>query len=146
MDWIFWLVIAVLFVIIECFTTQFISIWFALGAIIALLLSFLHQSVLIQLVAFIITGLGLAICLHPIIKKKMVRPKALNADGLVGQTAIVTEDFVQGEGRVLIDHVDWKAKADEELHQGDHVQVTAIHGVTVTVEKKGKDTEKWLRY
>lgn len=142
----FWLGLAILFVIIECITTQFLSIWFALGAIIALGLSLFHQSLLIQLAAFIITGLGLAVCLHPWIKRKLVHPQALNVDGLVGKQAIVNQNFSNGEGRVIVDHLDWKAKSNEELKQGDTVQIIAVNGVTLTVSKKREEEEQWSCY
>lgn len=146
MDILVWLGIAILFVIIECFTTQFISIWFAVGAMVALLLSLIGCSLFWQLVVFIITGLGLAVGLHPLIKRKLIQPKALNSDGLVGKQAVVIQNFVNDEGRVLIDHMDWKAESNESLKKGDNVQVTAIHGVTVIVSKKREDEEQWSYY
>lgn len=146
MDILVWLGIAVLFAIIECFTTQLISIWFSIGALVALLLSLLGCSIFWQLLSFIFVGLGLAIGLHPLIKRKLIQPKALNTDGLVGKKAIVVQSFSNGEGRVLMDHMDWKAKSDEELQEGDEVQVSSIHGVTLNVVKKREDEEQWSYY
>lgn len=137
---------AIIFIIIECFTTQFISIWFALGAIIALLLSCLNFSFFWQLLSFATVGIILTFSLHSIITKRRLKPKALNADGLIGKTAIVEQDFVQGEGRVIVEDMDWKAKSNEKLLKGDSVKIIEINGVTLTVTKQSEDNNQCLYY
>lgn len=137
---------AIIFIIIECFTTQFISIWFALGAIIALLLSCLNFSFFWQLLSFATVGIILTFSLHSIITKRLLKPKALNADGLIGKTAIVEQDFVQGEGRVIVEDMDWKAKSNEKLLKGDSVKIIEINGVTLTVTKQSEDNNQCLYY
>lgn len=55
------------------------------------------------------------------------------ADGTIGKLAIAEKDFVDHEGVVVIDHMEWKAKSDRNHKKGDKLIVTELSGVTVTV-------------
>ncbi|MGL6260295.1 NfeD family protein [Vibrio sp. WXL103] len=59
-----------------------------------------------------------------------------------GRTAIVSDDFVAGEGRVQLDGALWNAhsKSDSTLKQGDVVTIVEINGLTLTV-KPGQTTQ-----
>ena len=47
-----WLLIAVTFAVIEAMTLGIVSIWFAIGALVAMLVAFLVDSFIIQLLFF----------------------------------------------------------------------------------------------
>ncbi|PQJ71604.1 serine protease [Vibrio jasicida] len=58
-----------------------------------------------------------------------------------GKLAIVSDDFVDGTGRVQLDGALWQAKAEQKLKQGDHVTVVKIKGLTLTVKPSDRPKE-----
>ncbi|MGR5237981.1 NfeD family protein [Vibrio alfacsensis] len=51
-----------------------------------------------------------------------------------GKIATVSDDFVDGTGRVQLDGALWQAKADEQLKRGDQVTILNVKGLTLTVK------------
>ena len=128
--------IAVLGFGIEVFTTQLISIWFAISALINLFLISMHVSLKWQLIQFIVTGVILLLIFRPLAKKLQPKFHPMNAaDGIVGKTGTILNDQ-----RVKVDGQSWKYAADTKLNAGDSVKVIALNGVTLKVQKiKGKE-------
>ena len=121
---------------IEVFTTQLISIWFAISALINLFLVSMHVSLKWQLIQFIVTGVILLLIFRPLAKKLQPKFHPMNAaDGIVGKTGTILNDQ-----RVKVDGQSWKYAADTKLNAGDSVKVIALNGVTLKVQKiKGKE-------
>ena len=131
-----WIMIAVLGLGIEIFTTQLISIWFAVSALINLFLVSMHIGLKWQLIQFIVTGVILLLIFRPLAKKLQPKFHPMNAaDGIVGKTGTVLNDQ-----RVKVDGQSWKYAAVEKLNTGDSVKVVALNGVTLQVQKiKGRE-------
>ena len=55
-NWL-WLLIAVTFALIEAMTLGIVSIWFAIGALVAMLVAFIVDSFIIQLLVFLSVSL-----------------------------------------------------------------------------------------
>ncbi len=53
-----------------------------------------------------------------------------------GKLAVVSDDFIDGEGRVQMDGAFWQAKSEDNqgLKQGDHVTIVNVKGLTLTVK------------
>ena len=128
--------IAVLGFGIEVFTTQLISIWFAISALINLFLVSMHVGLKWQLIQFIVTGAILLLIFRPLAKKLQPKFHPMNAaDGIVGKTGTILDDQ-----RVKVDGQSWKYATDTKLNAGDLVKVIALNGVTLQVQKiKGKE-------
>ncbi len=60
-----------------------------------------------------------------------------------GKHAVVSDDFVDGEGRVQMDGAFWQAKTEENqgLKQGDQVTVVNIKGLTLTVKPSDRPNQ-----
>lgn len=132
MDWFrIWIIIAILGFAVEAFTTQLVSIWFAISALINLFLSTMNVGIKWQLIQFIITGIILMLIFRPIAKRMQPKSHPMNAaDGIIGKTGIVLSDR-----RVKVDGQSWKYSSVESLNVGDQVKVLALDGVTLTVQK-----------
>lgn len=116
---------------IEIFTTQLISIWFAISALINLFLISMHASLKWQLIQFIVTGTILLLIFRPLAKKLQPKFHPMNtADGMVGKTGTILNNQ-----RVKVDGQSWKYVADAEVDVGNLVQVVALNGVTLKVQK-----------
>ena len=138
--YIFWLAAMILLLIVEGAVPGLVSIWFALGALAAMISSFFEAPFWLQLVWFTAVSLA-ALCLtRPLVKKYVnasVQPT--NADALIGKECIVTEsiDNIAGEGAVKISGQVWTARSADDsvkIGQGQIVKVKEIQGVKLIVE------------
>ena len=138
MWWIFWLAALVLFLIVEGLTVGLVSLWFAVGALAALLLSLAVESVWVQTAAFLAVS---ALCLagvRPLLRRWMApgARAATNADRLIGQEAVVTEtiDDLAGKGAVQVEGQTWTARSGgAPIPRGAVVKILRIEGVKLYV-------------
>ena len=138
--WI-WLLGLVVFVVLEAVTYQIVSIWFALGAVGALIAKAVGADFTVQIVIFIaVSGICL-LCLRPVSKKLLKnKTEATNVDSLIGADAIVTADInnLKGSGKGKINGMTWSMRADdgEEIKEGETVTVLRVEGVKLIVKRK----------
>ena len=78
--WIFWLIAAGIFFIIEMATIGFLVFWLGIGAILAMLTSFITDSILIQSLVFVITSTLLLIFTRPLVDKFIKVPKEIKTN------------------------------------------------------------------
>ena len=134
-----WLIAFVLFTVVEFATSMaLISIWFAAGSLVALVLSAFDVPLWIQLLVFILVSAILLICTRPIAKKHAKNNIDTNIKIIIGKTAKVIEDIdnLKATGRVRLDGVDWTAISDtgEIIEKDSHVTVTKIEGSKLYVK------------
>ncbi|MBE6174236.1 MAG: NfeD family protein [Rikenellaceae bacterium] len=140
--WHIWVIVALLFVIVEIFTTGFAVMCISFGCLFGAAASALEWDVKWQLLAFAVGTVLAFMTVRPLVYKffyKKGQEVKTNAEALVGRRAIVTER-IEGElhpGRVKIDGDDWKAVCEsaEPIEVGAAVEVTAINSVILTVKK-----------
>lgn len=135
-----WLLVAIGLGIIEAMTLDLVSIWFAIGAFVAMLPAFLGAPVWAQLATF----LGVSLCTlwltRPVVAKVLrVKKTSTNADRVIGMMGLVTVpiDTVKGEGRVLVNGLEWAARSEDgaPIEAEAEVLVRAIEGVKVIVTR-----------
>lgn len=140
MNWaaILWLVLMVVFLIVEAATVTLASIWFAGGALAALAVSLLGVDIWVQVAAFLLVSSALLAALRPLAKKYLT-PKvtATNIDAIIGSTGLVTESVENwnAAGQVKLGAMYWTARSTtgETIPQGTKVRVDRIEGVKVFV-------------
>ena len=135
---IFWFVAFLVFLVIELVTVNLVTIWFAIGAIFAMISSFLTDSVIIQAAVFLITSLAVLLLTRPLMKKfKGFDRIPTNSDRVIGKVGEVTVKIEKNKyGEVKIFGNRWTATSSQVLDVGDHVKVKAIDGVKLIVEKE----------
>lgn len=137
-----WVVLMVGFLIVEGVAPGLVSIWFALGALAALISALLGAQVWLQAVWFVVVSVLALIATRPLAKKYVnSRIQATNADMLIGQECIVTEtiDQLHGTGAVSVAGKVWTARcaeADRVLDKGSVAVVERIEGVKLIVKTK----------
>lgn len=138
MDSILWLIAVIVFVAAEAATTALISIWFAVGAAVALIVSLFTASLPLQFLVFaLVSAVTLAIMVPMLAsRRKGKKTPVTNGPALsVGKRGVVLQAILPGEiGRVRVDGLDWQARAAEALPQGTRCQVLFAEGNVLTVQ------------
>lgn len=135
-----WLIIAVLFGIIEVATVGISSIWFVFGAAAAMVLALLGFPVPLQIAVFLIVSVVLLVFTRPILVEKLNLGKAkTNVETIVGKEGLVIKsiDNVSGVGQVKIGGQIWSARSatGEKIEREELVMVEKVEGVKVIVRK-----------
>ena len=102
---ILWLVALIIFGVVEAATVGLASIWFAAGALAALILSAFLNSLLVQVVVFLAVSFVTLLLVRPLAQKYFnARRTATNADRVIGQEAVVVQeiDNLRGLGQVKV--------------------------------------------
>ena len=140
MNWaaIVWLALIVLFLLAEAATVSLVSLWFAAGALAAMIVCLLQGTVGFQIAVFLVVSGGLLALLRPLVRK-FVTPKltSTNVDAVIGSTGIVTAaiDNVAATGQVKLGAMVWTARSTsgEPLPEGARVRVDRVEGVKAFV-------------
>ena len=136
---IVWLAALIVLLVVEAATVALVCLWFAAGALCALIVSFFVESVWVQLAVFLAVSLVCLLALRPLAKKYMdPRRVATNADRVVGAEGVVTEpiDNLKAQGQVRVDGAPWTARTEPDappISAGTAVRVLRIEGVKVIV-------------
>lgn len=138
---IVWIVLAIVFAVIEAMTAQIVTIWFAVGTIGAIVANVLNASEFVQLVVFVAVSILTLIIARPYMKrftKTNVQPT--NADMCIGEKAIVTEEInnILSTGQAKIRGNVWTARSVDSsiIEKDSYVIVTAIEGVKLIVKRE----------
>ncbi|NLC73206.1 MAG: NfeD family protein [Ruminococcaceae bacterium] len=139
---VFWIVAFVVFLVFEAATAGLSSIWFALGALVALLLAAFGVTLWVQILSFFVVSIVTLILTRPLVLKYVNnKTTATNADRAVGEEGVVVEriDNLLSEGAVLLDGKVWTARSEQgELIEKDTlVTVLRIEGVKLIVKPTG---------
>ncbi len=139
--WVFWLIAAGIFFIIEMATIGFLVFWLGIGAILAMLTSFITDSILIQSLVFVITSTLLLVFTRPLVDKFIKVPKEIktNAYSIIGKKGIVISKInnIEGTGQIKIGGEVWSAKSfeNEDIPENTEIEIVEIDGVKAVVKE-----------
>ncbi len=137
---VIWLILLVIFIVIEVATVGLLTIWFAGGALAAVIISLFHFGAVVQIVVFLVVSLVLVLLVRPVAQKKFNRGHIrTNAQTLIGEDAVVIEpiDNLKSQGKVMIQGQEWTARSVEEketFEKDEVVRVISISGVKLMVD------------
>lgn len=138
MVWV-WLAVVIAAVIVEGYTAQLVSIWFAVGALVALIAGMANVPLWGQLLLFAAVSLLTVLLTRPLVRRRITpRREATNADRYVGMQGVVLQaiDNVQGKGQVKVQGSIWTARAEQEdgaIPENAAVTVVRIEGARLIV-------------
>lgn len=140
MQKIVWLVLLLLFAGGEAVSVGLTSIWFAAGALAALVAALLGGALWIQITLFLAVSILCMAAVRPLAKKHLnSKVEHTNAERVIGAEAQVTEDIdnIHGKGAVIIRGMTWSARSQDgaPIPTGTLVKVLRIEGVKVFVEQ-----------
>ncbi len=132
---IVWIAILIISIVVELISLGLTSIWFAGGALIALIAAAVGGPLWLQIISFVVVSLLLLIFTRPVALKYFNKDRVrTNVESLVGKQAVVLSkvDNLQGTGQVSVGGQEWSARSADDgqvLEQGDVVSIIAISGV-----------------
>ena len=137
--WQIWLIASGVFFIIEIFTVGFLIFWLGIGALLAMLISFLTNNIIIQTAVFVISSGILIFATKPLVNKlTKTETVPTNVYSVVGKIGIVIEDinYSTGTGQIKSEGEVWSAKTNEQINipKGTEIEIESIDGVKVIVK------------
>lgn len=140
-----WLVILVVLLLIEIMTLNLTTIWFAGGALIALIAAFIGVPFPVQIIIFIVVSCVVLFLLRPsVVKRYNSGLTKTNASSLIGKEAKVIETVNNDEmtGIAIVNGQEWTARAVEDdmiIEKGQKANIIEIKGVKLILSNKKED-------
>lgn len=137
--WSFWLIAAGIFLILEMATTGFLLFWLGVGSLLAMVISFITESIAIQTAVFVISSAILIPLTKPLVNKYITQKDntPTNAYSIINKRGLVTIEInpIEGTGQVKVNGEVWSAKYEgsDIVPVGTEVEVLKIEGVKVLV-------------
>ena len=141
--WVVWLVLILIFVIIEMLSFDFVFLMIAIGSLGGLLSGLVGAPWWLQLIIAAILSVVLVFFIRPPLLHALKRggdPAKSNVDRLIGMAGVVVSTVTRTTGLVKLQVGEtWTARlasgdaAPPELVPGEHVVVVSIEGATAVV-------------
>ena len=142
MEPMYWLIAMAVLLVIEIITMGLTTIWFAAGALVAVIAALLHAPLAVQFVLFAVVSVVLFFFTRPVAEKYLNNSRAkTNINSIIGEEAKVTDEidnFYQ-MGAVVVKGLEWTARSADEneiIPAGSKVRVKEVSGVKLIVEKQ----------
>ena len=135
---IVWLVAMLVFLFVEAQSVTMVSLWFAAGALAALIGTLCGAELWLQIVLFLAVSIALLASLRPL-ARKYFSPKLTktNVDSVIGMQGLVTVhiDNITAQGQVKLGAMEWTARSTsgKTIPAGTLVTVDKVEGVKVLV-------------
>ncbi|MDX6614624.1 MAG: hypothetical protein QOD75_3810 [Blastocatellia bacterium] len=144
--WILWVILGVILIVAEVFTTGFVLLWFGIGALAAALAGLVGvDSLALQFLIFAVVSIALTAASRTIFVKYFSREEhgdslRSGVDGLPGKvgTVVSSSRGAMNEGAVKVFGSTWTAypaPGEEPLEAGERVQVESIQGASIYVRR-----------
>ncbi|MCR5059795.1 MAG: NfeD family protein [Saccharofermentans sp.] len=139
--WVVWLILVIVFAVIEAATLGLATVWFAIGSGVAMVMDLCGAPLAAQIITMIVVSIiSFIICfiwIRPKIDKKGKVAEPTNADRVIGKEGIVIKEInpVDGKGQIKVMGQVWSAKADSSIAENKKVKVLSMEGVKLVVEE-----------
>ncbi|HLL14339.1 MAG TPA: NfeD family protein [Pyrinomonadaceae bacterium] len=144
--WILWVLLGVILIVAEIFTSGFVLLWFGAGAIAAALAALVGGGYPFQFLVFFIVSIALTSASRTIFTKYLVRDEDAGgsyksgAESLPGQvgTVVASSQGALSEGAVKVYGTTWTAypaEGEEPLEAGARVVVESVRGASIYVRR-----------
>jgi|GEM_PF-746766 len=137
---VIWTVTIAVFLVVEYFTHELVTIWFAAGFVVGLILSFIpvvYEWWHLQLGASVVASGVLLVLTRPVVKKWIQTTNTpLNVDKRLGQTTRLINSITTDEdGTVKFDDVLWVVSSKTPIQSGKLVKIISVEGSRFNVEE-----------
>lgn len=135
-----WVILLVIFLLAELATAGLLTIWFAGGALVSLILAIVGVPLPIQIVVFFIVSIILLFLTRPLaVKYVKTNTYKTNYETAIGQKVLIKETVNNqlGTGVADLNGQEWTARMKDEtihLEQGEHAIVDSVSGVKLILK------------
>lgn len=135
-----WLGLFIVLIIIEIATMALTTTWFAIGALVATVVSLLGGPVWLQIILFLVVSLIMLIFTRPYALKYFNKDRVkTNVEEIIGKQVMVTQTIenYKGQGEVVVNGLPWTARSDDDslvIEKDQLVIIKAVEGVKVIVK------------
>lgn len=138
---VIWVVLLIVFLVLEAVSVQLVSAWFAVGALAALIANLCGLNVVWQIVLFLAISAICLVATRPLVKKlTAAKIQKTNADRCIGAEAVVLEEInnLESTGQVKAVGNVWTARSADNsvIPKGAVVIVERMEGVKLIVRNK----------
>lgn len=146
MEILVWLGLMIVFLIIEAVTVGLATIWFAAGALAAIIGAVLGGGLAVQIVLFFLVSFVLLLFTRPVAVKYFNGNKIrTNYEDAIGRQVRITErvDNTGGTGKALLNGQEWTVRMQDGhkvLEQGALAKVMAVEGVKLILTALEEDS------
>lgn len=136
-----WLAAMIILIIIEIVTVGLTTIWFAIGALVAIIVSMLGGGIILQLTVFLLISLSMLIFTRPLAVRYINSTRTrTNYEGIIGKVVRITQDVdnIAGRGSAVVNGQEWTVQTVDDksrIAAGSLAKVVDIRGVRLVVEK-----------
>ncbi|MBE6311397.1 MAG: NfeD family protein [Bacteroidales bacterium] len=144
-NWLIWLIVTALLIIIELFTLLVATFCLAVGCLFAMVVSLLGMGIEMQLVSLIVGTIVAFVAFAPAVRRWQKKREGIdgteavsNMDALKGRKVEVIERIPEyGLGRVRVDGDRWQARCVDgtEVPVGTRVRIVDYDSIILEVEK-----------
>ena len=137
-----WLIFVGVFCLVEAATAGLTTIWFAAGALAALLVSLAGGGLWLQIFVFLAVSVALLVLTRPLAVRYLNnRAVRTNADSLIGKKCLVLEEInnLMETGQVKVNGMTWTARAADEtqiIPADAEAVIEKIEGVKLIVRQQ----------
>ena len=137
----YWIAVIIVAVVVEIFTDQLVSLWFAPAAAVATVLDFFDVELVWQILVFLTVAVACIVAVKIFLKRsKPGADSKTNINAIIGEKCVVTEriDNFAGCGQARVNGQIWSARGtgdDDVFEVGEILYVVAIEGVKLICKK-----------
>jgi len=137
MELMIWAIVIAIALIIEFFTFQLVTVWIAVGGLVALILSAVGISMEIQIISVLIISLGCILGLRNFALKILNKnSEDRKAEPLIGKkTKLIEECTNKKNGTIKLNGVIWSVYSDEEISANEEIEVISVNGNKLKVKQ-----------
>lgn len=137
MELMIWAIVIAIALIIEFFTFQLVTVWIAVGGLVALILSAVGISMEIQIISVLIISLGCILGLRNFALKILNKnSEDRKAEPLIGKKAKLIEECTNKKnGTIKLNGVIWSVYSDEEISANEEIEVISVNGNKLKVKQ-----------
>ena len=136
MDVVIWIMMAIIFIILELATNTFVLLWLSIGSIAGAILNYFGFDIYVQFIAFVVASLILILSTRKFANK--IAPeseKKTTAKRLIGKAAKVLRQIDENTFVVSVSGEEWSAHTNDSIDVGDTVKVIGIDSIILIIEK-----------
>ena len=139
MGYVFWLVLTIIFTVIEFMGPALVSVWFAFAAAITIFVSLAFDNLKVEITFFTIISILAIMFIRPFAKKILSKKKD-NFDAEIIDTSIVIKKVVDTNKEEKVYDVSykgsiWTALSNEIFEVGDIPVISSFKGNKIIIKK-----------